>query len=572
MKSFKVLGINYGAHDTSAAIGVSGELIAACEQERYDLSKHSRNFPKDAIEECLKISKIKLNNIDEIAVATDFKRLVKETYLRPALKEERYYNFFINNIDSIKKIAGIEEEIRSKLNFKNKIKFYDHHLCHLSSAYFPSGFKNALLYSNDGKGEIESSMLGVGDNGKIKVLEKGPRFPDSLGLVYAAITTFLGWKYCSDEGIVMGLAPLGNYNDFVKGTKKTYLQIFREIILKKKGIGYKINLDWISYHYQRDTWVSEKFLKIFGPRRKSEATITTRDKNIAAALQKRIEEITIGNLKYAKKKYKKNQLCIAGGVGLNCSLNGKIINSGIFKEVFVQPASGDAGNSIGAVFCSMSNMTKNKLIIKKRLNYYLGADTKDSEIVKQIKKHKLKYYKSKNIYRETARLLAEGKIIAWHQGRAEFGPRALGNRSILCKPYPVSMKDYINSKVKFREAFRPFAPAVLEECQQSFFDLKQKSFHMLVACNVKKKLKHKIPATVHTDNTCRIQTVTKLSNLKFYNLITEFYKLTGCPVLLNTSFNIKGQPMVNNANDAILTFKRTKIDVLVIGNNVLKKL
>lgn len=571
-KKFRVLGINYGGHDTSAAIGISGDIIAACEQERFDYQKHSRNFPIDAIRECLEISKLDLNDIDEIAVATDFKTLIKETFLGPALKDDKYFNFFLKNIENIKKISNIEHEIRKFTNFKKKIKFYDHHLCHLASAYYPSGYKDALIYSNDGKGEIESSMLGMGHNGSIKILERGPRYPHSLGLIYAAITSFLGWKYCSDEGIVMGLAPLGNYNKKVKGTKKTYLEIFKNIIQMQKGIGYKINLNWISYHYQRDTWVSEKFIKTFGKRRKPEGIISSRDKNIAAALQKRLEEIVIKNLKYIKKKYKKNKLCISGGVGLNCSLNGKIVQSKIFKEIFVQPASGDAGNSIGAAFCAMRENNKESLEIKERMNYYLGTQAKNKHLEKEIKNLKISYKKSNNVFKDTAILLKKGKIVAWHQGRAEFGPRALGNRSILCKPFPKSMKDYLNNKVKFREKFRPFAPAVLKEFQDKLFDLDQDSYHMLIACKVNRKFKHTIPATVHNDDTCRVQTVSKNINQKFYKLLSEFYKLTKCPVLLNTSFNIKGQPMVNDVKTAINTFIKTKIDVLVINNYIIKKL
>ena len=571
MKKQIILGINYGAHDTSAAIGINGDIVAACEQERFDGNKHSRQFPREAINECLKIARLKISNVDEIALTADHSEIIKKFYLERAKKDPSAFDFLIQDIEKIKFLSNFKKIIRKNLKFKKRISNFRHHLCHIASAYYPSGFNKALVLSNDGMGEFETGLVCSANKGKIKVLDDGPKYPNSLGLIYSAITYFLGWKHHCDEGIVMGLAPLGNYNNKIKGEK--YIDIFRKIIKHKSDFNYEINKEWIAYHLKRNVWVSKKFTETFGKKREYGAKILNKHKDIAAALQKRVEEITIKSLTQLRKRYKYDKLCIAGGVGLNCSLNGKIESSKLFNEIFVQPASGDAGAALGAVYCAFSknnpNLYKNKK--NKMTNHYLGSRYKDKEIIDELTKKKIKFEKSKNISLETARLLKEGKIVAWFQGPSEFGPRSLGNRSILCKPFPSGIKDYINNRVKFRESFRPFAPSVLLEDLKNFFDIKQESPHMLIACKVKKNKKNLIPATVHIDDTCRVQSVSKNTNLKFYNLLKNFKKLTGCPVLLNTSFNIKGQPMVNDPEQAIKTFLNTKIDVLVLHNLILRK-
>jgi len=569
MKKEIILGINYGAHDTSAAIGINGLIVSACEQERFDGNKHSRQFPLDAINECLKIANIKLDEVSEIALTADHAELVKKFYLQRAIKEFSTVNFLINDIEKIKFFVNFKDIVRKKLNFKKKITSFRHHLCHVASAYYPAGFDKTLILSNDGMGEFETGLVCSGNKGKIKILEKGPEYPNSLGLIYSAITYFLGWKHHCDEGIVMGLAPLGNYNNKINGQK--YIDIFRKIIKHKENFNYEIDKDWIAYHLKRDVWVSKKFIKIFGKKREYGSKILKKHKDIAAALQKRIEEITIKSLTQLKKKYKYNKLCIAGGVGLNCSLNGKIEASKLFDKIFVQPASSDAGAALGAVYCAFSKNNPKFLRKKNKISHYLGSRYNDKDILKILKNKKISFVKSKNVSTDTAQFLEKGKIIAWFQGASEFGPRSLGNRSILCKPYPANIKDHVNKRVKFRENFRPFAPSILTEDLKNYFEIKQESPHMLIACKVKKDKKKIIPATVHIDNTCRVQSVSKNTNLKFYELLNSFKKKTGCPVLLNTSFNIKGQPMVNNPSQAIDTFLKTNIDVLVLHDFILKK-
>ena len=566
----KFIGVNFGGHDTSATLLVDDNIVAACEQERFDLLKHSRSFPLEAINECLRIGKISINDIDEISFGTDIFDLIREVYLKPALRDESRLKFLIKDIEKIKIFLNIEKRLRELTGFKGTVNFLRHHMCHLASTYYPSGFNNALVVSYDGMGEYETGMIGVGKNGKIRVLHDKVHYPHSLGLIYSAITFYLGWKHHCDEGIIMGLAPFGDYNENIPKQKKTYLDVFRDIIYKTSPLNYKINLDYISYHKKRDVWISEKFTSIFGPKREYGGKITKNFKNIAAALQKRIEEVVISQLKYCNKKYNQKKLCISGGVGLNCSLNGKIVESKIFDEIFVQPASGDAGISYGAALLS-SLKNKKKLKVSKNHNFYLGSSFQTNEILDSIKKSKQKFEKPRDLLIKVANLLSEGKIVAWFQGKSEFGPRALGNRSILSRPFPETQRDFINKKVKFRESFRPFAPAVLNEMREEFFEINQESPHMLIACNVKPSMKKKIPAVVHVDNSCRVQTVTFKSNEKFYLLIKEFYAITKCPVLLNTSFNVKGQPIVNTPKQAIDCFLSTNLDVLCIGEYLLKK-
>ena len=569
----KILGLNYGGHDTSACISINGKIIAACEQERYDKIKHSRNFPSEAISDCLKIAKLKIRDLDLISFSNDPFLQIREKYLKLAIKDNSRVNFMIDEIERIKKLSCTEDFLRKKLKFKKEIEFNNHHLCHLASSYYPSGFNKSLIISYDGIGEIHSALFAVGNGNKIKVIHDKNKYPDSLGLFYTAITFYLGWRIFCDEGIIMGLAPFGNSRNKVPGTKKRYIDFFREIIQfdKKDKLRYKINKDWIDYHKIKDQWISKKFLNIFGVRRKEKQKISNHHKNIAAALQDRLEEVVLEQLKLLKKITKIDNLCISGGVGLNCSLNGKIEKSKLFKKIFIQPASGDAGVAYGT--CLISHVKRNKKYKFKKIdNFYLGSrysKNKIRNILKELNCSYLDFYG--DIFKKTAKLISEGKIIGWFQGPAEFGPRALGNRSILCKPFPKEMRDHLNKNVKFREKFRPFAPAIKEEKLSEYFEINQKSPHMLIACDVKKNLIQDIPAVVHVDNTCRVQSVSIKNNYKFWKLIDEFDKISKIPVLLNTSFNIKGQPIVNTPNDAIKCLKKYNIDYLVIDTFLVKK-
>jgi carbamoyltransferase len=347
------------------------------------------------------------------------------------------------------------------------------------------------------------------------------------------------------------------------------LELFRDIIKLENDFDVKINTDWIAFHEVRSKFVSDKFTSLFGPKRNWEDDITDTHKNIAAGLQDRLEEVVVEMLKTARKKYNFEKLCIAGGVGLNCSLNGRILEEGIFDEIFVQPGSGDNGLSIGACYLSRKKQL-GTLHPKKFHNFYLGHRDTDNEILAFLEKTGVKFEKLDGDYSKVCRFLYESKIIGWCQGPAEFGPRALGSRSILAKPAPRDIKDHVNARVKFREPFRPFAPAVLEEKASEWFHIEQQSPHMLMAVQARKEKSKEIEAVIHVDNSARVQTVGDL-NPQFKKLIEQFENISGYPILLNTSFNVKGQPIVNDVADAYKCYMSTNLDALVVGDYLLVK-
>ena len=566
-----ILGLKYISHDTAAALMVDGKLIAACEQERYTLDKHSRVFPMDAIRDCLRAGGITMDEVDEIAFGGDPEACLRRTYLEPALEDFQRVGMMIQEFERIKEIYHTEDLIREKTKFKGPISFFDHHVAHLASSYYPSGFQDAIVLSIDGIGDFKTMKLALGKSGELDVVQDHYEYPHSLGLVYAAITCYLGWKNVHHEGVIMALACYGDPYAIVPGQDRSYYSFFEEIIQYDGAYDIQINQDWMSYYYVRDKWVSDAFIEVFGPRRKYDmATLNQHHKNIASALQKRLEDVIIGLLKNARKDYDIPYLCMGGGVALNCSMNGKIEREGIFDEMFVQPASGDAGLAIGACHLAQRAHDPSYVPIKSH-NYYLGAAFTDEEMEKTLTESGLAYERPENLYEETARRLKDGKVVAWYQGGAEFGPRALGNRSILARPFPVEMKDHINDHVKFREYFRPLAPAVMKEHLYEYFQLKQESPHMLIASLVQPDKKDEIPATVHIDDSCRAQSVGPENNKRFYSLLKAFKEQTGCPVLLNTSFNVKGQPIINTPEQAIECFRTRELDVLVLGDFLLEK-
>lgn len=566
-----ILGLKYISHDTAAALMVDGKLVAACEQERYTLDKHSRLFPIDALRDCLKMGGKTLADVNEIAFGGDPQACLRRTYLEPALHDYKRVGMIIQEFDRLKEIYRTEEIIREQTGFQGKISFFDHHLTHLASSYYPSGFPQAIVLSIDGIGDFKTMKLAIGRDGALDVVHEHYDYPHSLGLAYAAITCYLGWKNVHHEGIIMALACFGDADALVPGQNRSYYSFFEDIIQYDGQYGITINQDWMSYYYVRDKWVSDRFIEVFGPRRQYDlATLNQHHKNIAAALQKRLEDVVIGVLKNARQDYDIPYLCMGGGVALNCSMNGKIERTGLFKEIFVQPASGDAGLAIGA--CHLAQRANDPTYRpQKNHNYYLGAAYTNDEIERALQTAGLAYTRPQDLYGETAQRLQAGKVVAWFQGGSEFGPRALGNRSILARPYPAAMKDHINDHVKFREYFRPLAPAIMKEYLYDYFQIKQESPHMLIACLVKPEKKDAIPATVHVDESCRVESVGPENNERFYRLLKAFYELTGCPVLLNTSFNVKGQPIINTPAQAIECFRTKQLDVLVIGDFFLEK-
>jgi carbamoyltransferase len=569
-RPFTVLGINHGGHDTSAALMQEGELVAACEQERYTLDKHSRRFPVEAIQDCLDRVGIGIEGVDELAFAFQPLYHIREVYLRPALTDKNRIGTLISDIHRIDENYSIEALIRQKTNFLGKLNYYHHHMCHLASAWYPSGFDEALVVSYDGIGEVESGLLAVGRKGSFEVFHRDTRYPDSLGLLYSAVTHYLGWRHHCDEGIIMGLACYGDPEQKVPGDGRSYIQIFREIVRETGDYDYEIDRDWIAYHEIRDRWVSDHFCKVFGKKRNPNDQLTIHHKHIASALQARLEEVVLGQLQKAQLQHSVERLCLSGGVALNCSMNGKIEQSGIFDEIFVQPASGDAGVAAGA--CYLAYKAHQPAYKPEKMhNFYLGSVFTDKDIQDAFAERGIVATCPNDLFERTAARLVEGNIVGWFQGGAEFGPRALGNRSILTRSFPADMKDYLNSRVKFREEFRPFAPAVLSEYAGEYFQIKQESPHMLIACQATDKAKKEIPATVHVDGSCRVQTVRPKNNTRFHQLLSAFFATTGCPVLLNTSFNVKGQPIVNTPGQAIDCYLSTQIDCLVIGSFFIEK-
>ena len=566
-----ILGLNFGGHDTSACLMKNGILLAACEEERYTKEKHTRDFPKNAINDCLKKAKISINDIDEITFSYD-PSLLKIENFQNIISTSRE-NFEISDFKKLKELRSqdfqLADFIKNELNFSGKITSHLHHLCHLASCYYPSGFEDALVISHDGIGEVDCSLMATASKGTISIFHHGNQWPNSLGLLYAAITDYLGWKYNSDEGIVMGLASYGDDTQIVESIGKSYREIFKEIIVPDR-FNYKIDRTWVAFHEVRSKWVSDKFVNTFGPKRNFNGPIEDHHKHIACALQNRLEEIILEQLKKCKEKFNLKKLCFAGGIALNCSLNGKILQSGLFDEIFIPPASGDNGTAIGACYLS-SKLHLPNLEFNRLDNYYKGSSFNDEEIKTALEFHNVKYSEPKKFSKYVAMKLKDQKIIGWFQEGAEFGPRALGNRSILTSPFPIEMKDILNSRVKFRESFRPFAPSILSEFTCDYFEIKQSSPHMLIAVNVKPEKINEIPAVVHVDNSARVQTVNKTDNPTFRKLIESFYEETKCPVLLNTSFNVKGQPIVNTPDDAIKCFLSTNIDVLAIGKFIVNK-
>ena len=592
----KILGISCFYHDSAAVLIDKGEIIEAVQEERFTRKKHDLSFPHNSIKYILKQNNLNLDNIDYIVFYEKpflkFERLI-ETYLANAprgflsfkkslpiwVKEKLFQKKIL--LDDLKKISN--SEIRNR-----KLFFSDHHLSHAASAFFPSPFKESIIITADGVGEWTTTTIAIGKENNIKIV-KEIYFPHSLGLLYSAFTYYIGFKVNSGEYKLMGLAPYGSpiYKDI----------IFRELIDVKEDGSFRINQKYFNYASGL-TMTNLKFSNLFGIKvREAESEkLSQFHMDIAASIQEVIEEIMLKICRYAKNKYKIDNLCLAGGIALNCVANGKIYKENIFENIWIQPAAGDSGGALGAALMVWYNQLNNSRNINSNDSMkgsYLGPQYTNSEIENVLSNLGAKFNKLSNdeITSYTAKLLSEGKAIAWFQGRMEFGPRALGSRSILGDPRSPDMQKNLNLKVKFRESFRPFAPSILREDLSEWFELKADSPYMLLTSNIKenkiikmtedeKKLfgidklnikRSSVPAITHINYSARIQTVTIEENERYYNLIKEFKKITGCPILVNTSFNVRGEPIVLSPYDAYKCFMGTELDILVIGNYLLHK-
>ena len=591
-----ILGISSFYHDSSACLIQDGEILGAMQEERFTRVKHDKNFPKNSIKSLLNENNLKLSDIDYVVF-----------YEKPFLKFERlletYIAFAPNGFESF--CASMPIWLREKLfqkklifeelqkidsNFKDilKIKFSEHHLSHAASAYYPSPYDNALVLTLDGVGEWATTTIGIGKKNKVEILEE-IHFPHSLGLLYSAFTYYLGFKVNSGEYKVMGLAPYG---------EPRFKDIILDNLIEVKDDG-SFRMDMRYFNYATGlTMTNSKFDKLFNKKKRNSETdeLTQFHMDIAASLQVVTEIIVLKICRYIKGKFKINNLCMAGGVALNCVANGKIIKEKIFDNVWIQPASGDAGGSLGAALAFWYlELNKERKIVKidSMKGSYLGTFYKNDEVEKILINCGaiFKKYNTEKILLESASLLSQGKAIGWFHGRAEFGPRALGNRSIIADPRSEQMQKNLNLKVKFRESFRPFAPAIIREKLNTYFDLDVDSPYMLFVADIKKKLKitmneeekklfgidklnikrSSIPAVTHVDYSSRIQTVHKNINPVFYGLLEMFEKLTNCPVLVNTSFNIRGEPIVNTPEEAFRCLMGTDLDALVCENFIILK-
>jgi len=595
-----ILGISCFYHDSAATLLRDGEIISALQEERFSRKKHDSRFPKNAIKYCLKSNNIDFTNLEYIIYyekpLLKFERLL-ETYLSVAPRGARSFiaamqvwlkeKLFLKS-ELKKQFKILQEEINSGREFISpKLLFSEHHYSHAAAAFYPSPFKESVILCMDGVGEWATTSAWIGKEGKISPLWE-INFPHSLGLLYSAFTYYCGFKVNSGEYKLMGLAPYGH----PKYTKKIkdYL-----IDIKEDGT-FKLDMSFFKFH-RGFRMTSKKFDKLFGkPPRDPEKEITQFHMDLAASIQEVTEEVVIKLAKSLKQETGMRNICLAGGVALNCVANGKLIREKIFEKIWIQPASGDAGSSLGAAL----NVWHDYLKQPRDVNFsdsmkgtYLGCNFSNEEIIKYLKNIKANFItlEDNELFEKLGKYLDDGKVIGWFNGPMEFGPRALGGRSIIGDPRNKRMQSLMNLKIKYRESFRPFAPSVLEEDVKDQFEIDTKSPYMLIVAPVRKEKRIKlskeqeqlfginklnivrssIPAITHVDYSARVQTVSKETNPRYHKLISSFKKRTGCPLIVNTSFNVRGEPIVNTPTDAFNCFMGTEMDYLVIGDCILDK-
>ncbi len=591
-----ILGISAFYHDSAATLVIDGSIIAAAQEERFSRKKHDFGYPKCSIKFCLEKGEIKACDVDYVVFydkpLSKFNRLLK-TYFAFApngLTSFResipvwFKNKFFQKQQVLKELMLMD----SGVDWSSKLLFSEHHLSHAASAFYPSPFKRAAVLTMDGVGESTTTSLAIGHDRDLKIIRE-IHFPHSLGLLYSAFTYYAGFKVNSGEYKLMGLAPYGipKYVDLIKS----------QLIDIKNDGSFRLNMNYFDYCTGL-SMTNENFHNLFGgPPRLPNDPLTQRDMDLAASVQAVTEEIVLKLAQNIAKETGEKNLCLAGGVALNCVVNGKLLVENIFNKIWIQPAAGDAGGSLGAalvgyhIFCGKSrSVISGKDSMK---GTYLGPSYTQKDIEKRLTKlgAKFEILDKKNLINISANALIEGKAIGWHQGSMEFGPRSLGCRSIIGDARSPTMQKVLNLKVKYRESFRPFAPSVLREDLTDWFDLNEDSPYMLLVAKVKsnhirnmtkneKKLfgieklnitRSIIPAVTHVDYSARIQTVHEETNPYYYSLIKQFKKITGCPVIVNTSFNVRGEPIVNTPEDAFRCFMGTEIEMLVIGNCLLKK-
>lgn len=584
-----VLGISAFYHDSAACLLRDGEIIAAAQEERFTRRKHDADFPRKAVQYCLSAAGITSKDLTLVAFydrpRSKFKRIIS-TYLEFA---PRGFGTFMKAMPLW--LGGklwLENEIRREVKCSCPIECFEHHDSHAASAFFPSPFEKAAIMTIDGVGEWATTTYGVGEKNTMKVLSE-IRFPHSLGLLYSAFTTYLGFKVNSGEYKVMGLAPYG---------EPVYVQtIFDHLVDLKEDGSFALNLDYFDYCVG-SRMTSSKFHDLFGDApRVSETALTQKHMDLARSIQVVTEEIVLRIAKHVRKTTGEKNLCLAGGVALNCVSNEKLLRSGLFDQIWIQPAAGDSGGALGAAYLGHCRLLKGELPVKNgkdiQKGTYLGPGYSDEQIRVTLDAQGWKYhaYDQNSLVDVVTEHIAAGKVIGWFQGRMEFGPRALGARSIIGDARSSEMQKRMNLKIKYRESFRPFAPSVLRSEVSNWFEMQADSPYMLLVTDVVKSkrralendelkikgleklrvIRSEIPAVTHVDWSARVQTVDEHSLPVYYRLIQRFFQKTGCPAIVNTSFNVRGEPLVESPEQAYTCFMRTEMDVLVLGGNVLLK-
>lgn len=584
-----ILGISAFYHDSAACLLHNGNIFAAAQEERFTRKKHDQDFPVNAINYCLREADIKIDDIELIAFydkpLLKFNRIL-ETYL--SFPGKGLQSFIMSMPLWLKQKLWIPDLIKRELNYNGKILFPEHHESHAASAFFPSPFDRAAFLTIDGVGEWATSSFGVGIDNKVTIHSE-LHFPHSIGLLYSAFTFFTGFKVNSGEYKVMGLAPYGE--------PKYVQKIYDHLIDLKDDGSFSMNMEYFEYPAGLKM-TGSKFAELFdGPARKPESKLTQREMDLARSVQDVTEEIMLRMAKNVKKETGEKYLCLAGGVALNCVGNGKLLRENIFEDIWIQPAAGDAGGAIGAALIAYHHYKNKPVIVSNGINKmkcsYLGTSYPENEIEKFLNENSLIYNRLDEVelLDLVSDLLIKGNVIGWFQGRMEFGPRALGNRSIIGDARSPEMQKKMNLKIKFRESFRPFAPSVLAEEISDWFEIDRESPYMLLVAEVKKEkqakmseaeeklfgidklnlIRSEIPAVTHVDYSARIQSVNKNDNPKYHGLISRFFDKTKCPVIVNTSFNVRGEPIVESPLDAYKCFMRTEMDFLVLENFILDK-
>jgi len=562
------LGISCYYHDSAVALLKDGHVIAAVEEERFSRKKFDDEFPKMAIEWCLKEAEIKPNQIDSVAFydkpVLKFERLL-DNYI--AVAPRGLYSFLDVIPKWLHKRLWVKDEIKKSLSgFKGEIIFPEHHMSHAAHAFYTSPFEESAILTIDGIGEWSTTSIGHAKHNSIKITND-IRWPHSLGLFYSAFTYFLGFKVNEGEYKLMGLSSYG--------TPKYYDLILDNLIDVKDDGSIHLNMKYFAFTYDK-VMTNKKFSELFGilPKTKDEKTLQIHF-DIGASAQKVLEDVILKMVNHVYEKTKMKNLCIGGGVALNGIANYKILKEGPFDNVHIPPSPGDAGSAVGAAQYLYYNHHNSERIIEmdpgKRIheNVYVGPSFSNKQITKYLDSENIPYksFDRESLLKKTAQLIADGNVVGWYQGKMEWGPRALGNRSILADPRRADMKDILNAKIKHRESFRPFAPSILEEYAGEYFEIDVPSPYMSMVVPVKKP--EQIPAVTHVDGTGRLQTVSKNTNLLYYDLIHEFYKITDVPVIINTSMNVMGEPIVNTPEEAFEMMLKTDMDCIILGNNII---